>query len=235
MNRIKVIAFDADDTLWVNEPYYREAEKIFCSLFDNCLPEIDISAELYNTEMSNLEKYGYGIKGFVLSMIETALRVCDKTISAEIIEKIINIGKELLELPIELLDNIDLVLSALKNNYILIVATKGDLLDQSRKLSNSGLEHYFHHIEVMHDKTEEEYQKLIKRLNIKNEEFLMVGNSLKSDILPVISIGGQAIHIPYHTTWEHETANSKGFANQYQEIENVTELLNILNLRAILG
>ncbi|MDD4148552.1 MAG: HAD family hydrolase [Bacteroidales bacterium] len=235
MDKIKVIAFDADDTLWINEPYYREAEKTFCSLFDNCLPEIDISAELYKTEMVNLEKYGYGIKGFVLSMIETALRICDKTISTEIIEKIINIGKRLLELPIELLGNIDEVLNALKDNYILIVATKGDLLDQNRKLSNSGLKHYFHHIEVMHDKTEVEYLKLIKRLDIKSEEFLMVGNSLKSDILPVIYIGGQAIHIPYHTTWEHETANNEGFADQYQEIENVTELLNILNLSAILG
>lgn len=228
MNRIKVIAFDADDTLWVNEPHYQEAEKLFCKLLDNYLPTVDISAELFKTEMDNLEKYGYGVKGFVLSMIETSLRISNKKTSSETIEAIINIGKKLLEQPIELLDNIDFVLNSLKNNYILIVATKGDLLDQHRKINSSGLLHHFHHIEIMHDKIESEYQKIINRLNIKNEEFLMIGNSVKSDIMPVLSIGGQAIHIPYHTTWQHETANENGTFGQYREISNLAELLNIL-------
>ena len=228
MHRIKVIGFDADDTLWVNEPHYQEAEKLFCKLLANFLPAKDISSELFKTEMDNLEKYGYGVKGFMLSMIETALRISDKKISADTIEKIINIGKNLLEQPIELLDNIDFVLNSLKNNYILIVATKGDLLDQHRKINSSGLLHHFHHIEIMHDKNEKEYHKLLKRLDIKSEEFLMVGNSLKSDIFPVLSIGGQAIHIPYHTTWQHEITEKEITLRQYHKISNLTELLNIL-------
>ncbi len=201
MDQIKVIGFDADDTLWVNEPYYQQAEKLFCELLKNHLPTKDISAELLKTEMDNIERYGYGAKGFVLSMIETALRISNKTISPEAIGTIITIGKELLEKPIELLDNIDLVLNELKTNYILIIATKGDLLDQHRKINNSGLIHHFNHIEIMHDKTESEYQKLIKRLNIRNEEFLMIGNPVKTDVLPVLTIGAQAIHSPYYVTW----------------------------------
>lgn len=230
MNQIKVIAFDADDTLWVNEPHYQEAEKLFCELLRNYLPPADISAELFKTEMDNLAKYGYGVKGFMLSMIETALRISNKQISNDKLEEIINIGKKLLEQPIELLDNIDFVLDRLKNNYILIIATKGDLLDQHRKINSSGLLHHFHHIEIMHDKIESEYQKIINRLSIKNEEFLMVGNSVKSDILPVLSIGAQAIHVPYHTTWQHESSNNSNASGQYREIATLTELLNILNI-----
>jgi len=229
MDKIKVIGFDADDTLWVNEPYYQDVEKTFCKLLDNYLPADKVSAELLKTEIDNLDRYGYGAKGFTLSMVETALRISDNKLSAKTIDTIIQIGKSLLEQPIELLDDIDFLLNNLKNKYRLIVATKGDLLDQQRKLNTSGLLHHFHHIEIMHDKNEIEYQKLFKRLDIKNEEFLMVGNSLKSDILPVISIGGHAIHIPYHITWQHETADNNNFA-KYREISKLTELLNILPL-----
>lgn len=228
MNKIKVIGFDADDTLWVNEPYYQEAEKIFCNLLNDYLPAADISSELFKIEIENLEKYGYGVKGFILSMIETSLKISNNKISSTIIDAIIKIGKELLDKPIELLDDIDFVLNSLKNNYVLILATKGDMLDQHRKLNSSGLLHYFHHIEIMNDKNETEYQKLIKRLGVKNEEFLMVGNSIKSDILPVISIGGQAIHIPYHITWQHEADNNNNVSGRYREISKLAELVNIL-------
>ena len=228
MNRIKVIGFDADDTLWVNEPYYQEVEKIFCELLENYLPTKDISAELFKTEMDNLEKYGYGAKGFILSMLETAIRISDKKISTETIDKIIKLGKTLLEKPIELLDDIEYSLNHLKTKYRLVVATKGDLLDQQRKLNSSGLLHHFHHIEIMHDKNETEYKKLLKRLNIQSEEFLMVGNSLKSDILPVLSIGGQAIHIPYHTTWQHETINEDVTNKSYHTISKMKELITII-------
>jgi putative hydrolase of the HAD superfamily len=228
MERIKVIAFDADDTLWVNEPYYQDAEKSFCKLLENYLPEKEISDELFKTEMDNLEKYGYGAKSFMLSMVETAIRISKRKVSIEIIETIINIGKSLLEKPIELLDDIEFLLNNLKSKYCLIVATKGDLIDQQRKLNSSGLLHHFNHIEIMNDKNETEFQKLINRLDIKNEEFLMVGNSLKSDILPVLSIGGQAVYIPYHITWQHETAKIDSVFEQYREISKLTELLNIL-------
>ncbi len=228
MDKIKVIAFDADDTLWVNEPYYQEAEKSYCKLLENHLPTTDISGELFKTEIANIAKYGFGVKGFVLSMIETAIRISKREVSAEKIEAILNIGKELLEKPVELLADIDFVLSNLKSNYILVVATKGDLLDQHRKLNSSGLLHHFHHVEIMNDKNDAEYHKLLKRLDIKNEEFLMVGNSLKSDVLPVLSIGGKAIHIPYHITWAHENSEKHEADGKYHEIEKVIELLRIM-------
>jgi putative hydrolase of the HAD superfamily len=201
---IKVIAFDADDTLWVNEPYFQEIEKKFCVLLEDYLPQHTTARELLKTEIENLALYGYGIKGFMLSMIETAMSVSQHTISLDVIEKIIGYGKDLLARPIELLDGVDEVLQELKGRYRLVVATKGDLLDQERKLKNSGIEHFFHHIEIMSDKKESDYQKLIRHLDVQPEEFLMIGNSLKSDILPVLNLGGHGFHIPYHTTWAQE-------------------------------
>jgi len=158
---IKVIAFDADDTLWVNEPYFQETEKKFCDLLEDYLPHHSVAKELFKTEMDNLALYGYGVKGFMLSMIETALRVSNNTVNNTVLEKAIVYGKELLEKPIELLDGIEDVLKQLKGKYRLVVATKGDLLDQERKLKKSGIEHYFHHIEIMSDKQEKDYIKLI--------------------------------------------------------------------------
>ena len=227
INGIKVIAFDADDTLWVNEPYYQDVEKSFCELLKDYLPATGISKELLKIEIQNIEKYGYGAKGFMLSMIETAIKISNNQVSPKIIDQIIILGKSLLDKPIELLDNIEFLLQNLKNEYQIIVATKGDLLDQQRKLKKSGLLNYFHHIEIMSEKKEDDYYDLIKRLKIEPSEFLMVGNSIKSDILPVISIGGKAIHIPYHTTWEHETVNeSKSF--EYFTINKLSDLLNLL-------
>src|SRR6478735_6502282 len=187
---LKVIAFDADDTLWINEPYFQDTETKFCELLEDYLPHHTIAKELFKTEIQNLPLYGYGIKGFILSMIETAMRVSNNTLNITILEKAIVFGKELLEKPIELLDGVEDVLKALKGKYRLVVATKGDLLDQERKLKKSGLEHYFHHIEIMSDKQESDYLKLIKHLDIQPAEFLMIGNSLKSDVMPVLSFGG---------------------------------------------
>jgi putative hydrolase of the HAD superfamily len=201
---LKVIAFDADDTLWVNEPYFQETEKKFCALLEDYLPHHTIMQELFKTEMQTLSLYGYGIKGFVLSMIETALRVSNNNVSLDIIEKIIQYGKDQMEHPIEILDGMEEALHLLKKKYRLVVATKGDLVDQERKLKKSGLEHYFHHIEIMSEKQEADYSKLIKHLDINPDEFLMIGNSLKSDVMPVLALGGHAVHIPYHTTWAHE-------------------------------
>src|SRR6187402_1539508 len=201
---LKVIAFDADDTLWVNEPYFQATEEKFCSLLENFSPQHTISKELFKVEVDNLPLYGYGIKGYILSMIEAALSISEKNITVEVVETILEYGKEMLNQPIEILDDVEQVLSSLKDHYRLVVATKGDLLDQERKLKKSGLAHYFHHIEIMSDKQESDYLKLIKHLDIQPAEFLMIGNSLKSDILPVLALGGHGIHIPYHTTWAHE-------------------------------
>ena len=225
---LKVIAFDADDTLFVNEPYFQETEEKFCALMSDYLSHQGLSQELFKTEIDNLDLYGYGIKGYTLSMIEAAMKISNNTISMEIIEKIIVLGKELLQKPIELLDGVEETLEALKGKYKLIVATKGDLKDQQRKLHDSGLGPYFHHIEVMADKQEVNYEKLLKRLEIEPNEFFMIGNSLKSDVLPVLSIGGYAVHIPFHTTWEHEKISHKVNHPNFRTLEKISDVLGIL-------
>ena len=228
-SKIKVIAFDADDTLWVNETYFREAEVAFAKLLSKYETKNKIDQELFKKEIQNLHFYGYGIKGFVLSMIECALELSNYNIKPKTIEAILEIGKEMLEKPIELLEGIEEVLQALQGKYKLIVATKGDLLDQERKLEKSNLLKYFHHIEVMSDKKEKDYQKLIKHLDINPSELLMIGNSLKSDVLPLIKIGASAIHIPFHTTWIHEEVTEQEKQNEdYKTLNSIKELPAIL-------
>jgi putative hydrolase of the HAD superfamily len=224
----KVIAFDADDTLFVNEPYFQEVEQKFCALLSDYLSHQGLSQELFKTEIENLHLYGYGIKGYILSMIEAAMKISNNTISLEIIEKIIEYGKELLQKPIELLDGVEETLKALHGKYKLVVATKGDLKDQQSKLHRSGLGAYFHHIEVMSDKQEIDYQKLVKRLDIQPKEFFMIGNSLKSDVLPVLGIGGYAVHIPFHTTWAHEKIDHKVEHPNFKTLDKITDVLEIL-------
>lgn len=225
---LKVITFDADDTLWVNEPYFEETEKKFLGLMADYLSHQSLSQELFRTEIDNLKYYGYGIKGYILSMIEAALKISNNTISIEVVEKIIQYGKDLLDKPIVLLEGVEETLKALHGRYRLVVATKGDLLDQHRKLHRSGLGHYFHHIEVMSDKQEEDYRKLIGRLDIQPDEFMMIGNSLKSDVLPVLAMGGHAIHIPFHTTWAHERIDHKVVHKNFRDFENITQILDII-------
>jgi putative hydrolase of the HAD superfamily len=227
---LKVIAFDADDTLWVNEPYFQNTEKKFCSLLEDFLPQHSISSELFKIEVENLALYGYGIKGYILSMIEAALKISDKQIGLAAVDLILEYGKEMLNQPIELLDNVDDVLATLKPHYRLVVATKGDLLDQERKLKKSGLAHYFHHIEIMSDKREDDYIKLIKHLDIDPAEFLMVGNSLKSDVMPVINIGGHAIHVPFHTTWAHEHVETNLIHQNFKQANSLSEILPYIPL-----
>ncbi len=228
MKNIEVIAFDADDTLWVNEPYFQDIEKQFCELLEDYLSQHHVSQELFKTEMKNLAQYGFGVKSFTLSMIETAINVSDRTIGMEAIEKIIGFGKNLLEQPIELLDGVKDVLDDLAGKYKLVVATKGDLLDQQRKLERSKLGAYFHHIEIMSDKKESDYQKLLKHLEVTPEKFLMIGNSLKSDILPVLNIGGYAIHVPYHTTWAHENVSHDIINENFKKSDSIIDVLTFL-------
>ena len=222
---LKVIAFDADDTLFVNETYFLETEEKFCELMSDYLSHQGISQELFKTEIGNLKIYGYGIKAYILSMIEAAMLISNNTIPIEVVGKIIQYGKELLEKPIVLLDGVEETLEALYGKYKLVVATKGDLLDQRRKLHNSGLGKYFHHIEVMSDKQEQDYLDLLKRLEIDSTEFFMIGNSLKSDVLPVLGIGGYAAHVPFHTTWAHEKIDHEVKHENFSTFENITEIL----------
>jgi len=225
----KIIGFDADDTLWVNEPYYRETEIEFCGLLVEFAAAETVSQELYQTEMQNIQLYGFGAKGFMLSLIETAQRISDNQVPQATIAKIIALGKDLLNRPVVLLDGVQEVLDALHNlGKTLIVATKGDLLDQERKLAKSNIEQYFHHIEIISAKKESDYRKLLAHLDIQPEDFLMIGNSLKSDILPILNIGGYGIHVPYHTTWQHEESEKIAANNKFYEIEHISEILNIL-------
>lgn len=225
---IQVIAFDADDTLWHNEPYFDEAQAKFCELFQDFASKQELLQLILSHQVKNLPLYGFGIKAFTLSMIESALELTHNNISGVAIEKIIAIGKELLEKPVELLPQVEEVLEQLQGKYKLIVATKGDLKDQHRKLHDSGLGKYFHHIEVMSDKKELDYEKMLHRLDIQPKDFMMVGNSLKSDVLPVLNIGGYAVHIPYHTTWEYEKIDFEIQHENFKAIDHITAVLDLL-------
>jgi putative hydrolase of the HAD superfamily len=225
---ITVIGFDADDTLWVNETYFREAEEQFASLLENYETKNKIDQELFRTEIHNLELYGYGIKSFTLSMIESALDISNHQVSQTTLSRILDLGKKMIAHPVELLDDVEAVLRQLSDKYRLIVLTKGDLLDQERKLERSGLSRYFHHVEVLSDKKEQNYQNLLDHLEIDVTEFLMIGNSLKSDVLPIINIGAQAVHVPFHTTWAHEEVHPNEHSNNHLTIGKISDILKYL-------
>ncbi len=224
---IKVIGFDADDTLWVNEPYYREAEAQFTKLMEEYGIKQDISAALYETEFSNLKLYGYGIKAFMLSLVECAIRLTGEELTSRTVSKLIGLGKTMLQRPIELLDDVKLVLERLAPHYRLIVATKGDLLDQERKMRRSSISSYFHHIEVMSDKQGQNYVQLLHHIDIEPHQFLMIGNSIKSDIIPPLDLGAWAIHVPYHTTWIHEEVGTEPGSPQFFRVSRIKEVLDL--------
>lgn len=225
---IKVIAFDADDTLWVNETYFRETEEAFANLLEGYETQNKIDQELFKTEIKNLECYGYGVKGFMLSMVECALEISNNQVSQATICEILQLGKKMLQEPVELLDGVKKVLGELKDSYRLIVLTKGDLLDQERKIERSGLSEFFQHVEVLSDKKEENYLHLLNHLQIDIKEFLMIGNSLKSDVLPILGIGAQAVHIPFHTTWKHEEVSIEKNGDNYLKISKLEDILAYL-------
>ena len=230
MENIKVIAFDADDTLWANESHFQDIEAAFCLLLADYLPAECVSEMLFQTEMQNLEIYGFGIKSFTLSMIETALLISQNNIEPQRIEQIIGFGKELLNMPVDLLPDVKSVLNALCGKYRLVVATKGDLLDQKRKLERSGLNDYFEHIEIMCDKQVADYAWLIKQLGCEPNEFLMIGNSVKSDIQPVLQMGGKAAHIPFHVTWAHEHVEEPISHPGFIQLNRLTDILSCLGV-----
>jgi putative hydrolase of the HAD superfamily len=180
-------------------------------------------------EMNNLELYGYGIKGFMLSMIESALELSNNHIPPKTITEILTLGKEMISKPVELLQGVEEVLCELSKKYRLIVLTKGDLLDQERKLERSGLTKYFHHVEVLSDKKEENYKNLLDHLEIDTNEFLMIGNSLKSDVIPILNIGAMAVHVPFHTTWAHEQVGPEEHNNKHLTLNTLSDILKYLN------
>ena len=231
LKQIEIIAFDADDTLWENENFFREAEKQFCQLLQEFQSDEKVMAELFRVEVQNMEIYGYGIKAFILSLIETALLVSNRKVRSEQVEAILQIGKSMLNKDVVLLDGIHDVLEKLSPKYRLVMATKGDLLDQERKLKKSGLLQYFHHIEVMTHKKEENYRELLNHLDIDANRFMMVGNSLKSDVMPVINLGGTAAHVPFYTTWAFEQMNPADIkSDRFFELKQIHDVLTLFDL-----
>jgi putative hydrolase of the HAD superfamily len=230
MDKIKVIAFDADDTLWQNEDFYRDCEQQFCEMLLDFANPQSVSEILFQYEMKNLELYGYGAKGFVLSCIETALVVSNHQVSNQTIQQIIDLGKKLIDQDIHLLEGVEATLKSLFGKYRLVLATKGDLLDQERKLIKSDLSKYFHHIEIMSEKNKMGYIKLMKHLEVRPDEFMMIGNSLKSDILPVLDLGGYAVHIPYHTTWQAEKVADENISNtKFHSVHSISEVIRVID------
>ena len=229
-NTIKMIAFDADDTLWLNEVFYRGVEDSFTELLADFGSAEEVSAHLLEVERHNIPIYGFGAKAFMLSMIETAVTLTNSTISASQIQQIIDLGKGMLTRPIQVLDGVQHVLENLQSSYPMMVITKGDLLDQQSKLARSGLGRFFNHFEVVSNKKPETYRELLTRYNIQPEQFVMIGNSLRSDILPVLELDGHAIHIPHGITWAHEqVADSEISDKHYLQLESIGQVLDYFN------
>lgn len=226
---IDVIAFDADDTLWHNETLYAMTQEKFSELLASYNePEI-IQDRLYATERRNLGLFGYGIKGFTLSMIETAIEMTDGQICGAEIQSIIEFAKDMLRAPVRPMDGVEGVLQRLSGQYRLMLITKGDLFDQETKIAHSHLADYFDVVEIVSEKSEDVYRQLMDKHHVESSRFMMVGNSLRSDILPVLAIGGQAVHIPYAVTWQHEVTESQISEYEYFELDNIDQLPDLLS------
>ena len=225
MSNKRIIGFDADDTLWENEVFFHQAQMKFIDLH----PHIkDPEEVIFQIEKENIKFYGYGIKGFVLSLLEASVRFSNNQPDLQNIAKIIKIGKGMLAQPIQLLPEVKDTLRHLSEHYTLIMITKGDLLDQQKKVRGSGLEKYFRSIEIVSEKNEQTYLEILNKNNILPEYFLMVGNSLKSDILPVTKIGGTGIYIPHKFTWRYEELDGTC------DLERFVKLKTISNLKVLL-
>ena len=212
MSQFDWIAFDADDTLWHTEHLYANAQKVFVQILDHYLNAESVHERLFETETRNIAHFGFGVKAFALSMIETAVELTEGRVSGQDIQTLIDTAKGMLNAEVELLDGVRETFASLTpvaggtNAYRLMLITKGDLLDQESKIARSSLSDSFQAIEIVSDKNPESYARLFKRHAIDPRRFLMIGNSLRSDILPVLACGGSAVYIPYHTTWMHEIA-----------------------------
>ena len=204
---LDAIAFDADDTLWHTEYYYRQTESRYLDLLASygIAPQTVLDV-LHRIEIANLAFFGYGIRGFTLSMIEAAVEVTGGQVRGADIQAIVDLGRAMTSHEIRLLPGAEESLASLGQQYPLLIITKGDVLDQESKINRSGLAKYFRHIEIISDKTPAAYSAILARHNIDPSRFLMVGNSLRSDIAPILALGGYAVHVPYELTWAHESA-----------------------------
>lgn len=226
---IELVALDADDTLWHNEPLYSGRREQFCALLSRYQPEGVLDDRLYEVELRNLKHFGYGVKGFLLSMIETAIELTDGRLEGADVRTIIGWGREMLASPVELLDGVREAVEALAEKYPIVLITKGDLLDQESKLARSGLGPHFKGIEIVSEKDARVYRNAISRYGVSADRFVMVGNSLRSDILPAIEAGAHAVYVPYEITWIHERVSAEAMADvRYHEIPHIRELPGLL-------
>lgn len=228
MSLFQIIAFDADDTLWHNERLYIAAQTKFKTLLARYHSPEWIAERLDQTEMRNLQHFGYGIKSFALSMIETAVELTEGRITGQEIQAILDAAKEMLTADVQLVERVPETLARLSQMYKLMVITKGDLRDQEIKITRSGLAQFFSHVEIVSDKKRADYARVLQQHHIAPERFAMVGNSLRSDILPVLEIGATAIYIPHELTWTHEHADAPTDAPNFYKLEHFGMLPDLL-------
>jgi putative hydrolase of the HAD superfamily len=229
---ISLIGLDGDDTLWHSESYFAMTEDALAEVLTPYANGADLRARMLETERRNLRLFGYGVKGFTLSMIETAIELSKATIPAAEIQTIIDHGKELLDHPIDLLDGVDEVIDQIASDHRLVIVTKGDLFHQESKVASSGLSERVHGVEIVAEKDHATYRRVLDRYGVEPHEFLMVGNSMKSDVLPVLELGGFAAHVPYHVTWELEVVDPPAVGHErfwaLESIRAVPELVRSL-------
>ena len=221
---ITTVGLDADDTLWHNETIFRLTHDRFVALLADHADPATLEARLAETETRNLRLYGYGIKGFTLSMIETAMELTGGEAPASVVREILAAGREMLGHPVETLPGVDEALAALSDSYRLILITKGDLLDQERKLAASGLGDLFAAVEIVSEKDRHTYDRVFSRHGTGPGEAAMAGNSMKSDVLPALEAGAWAVHIPYAITWAHEVADAPARHDRYGKLDSIEEL-----------
>ncbi len=218
-----VIGFDADDTLWRSEDGFQAAEARFVEVLTPFTPPgIDLAAALRETERTNLSTLGYGVKAFALSMIQCAITVSSGDVPANAVRQLLDLGYEMLTEPVQLLPHVPEVLAAVGRDHRLLLLTKGDLVHQTRKITTSGLEHHFEYVEILLEKDPTTYRRVLRHVGVEPERFLMVGNSVRSDILPVLEIGGSAVHVPYHVLWDHEHVDDHG--EEFSELASLADL-----------
>ena len=222
MRPFDVIGFDADDTLWQSEDGFRSNELRFVELLTPYAPKgVDVRAALTATERKNLHTFSYGVKAFGLSMVEAAITISNGTVPTSLIAELIEMVRAQLEEPVHLLPHVPEVLEAVGAHYRLVLITKGDLVHQTHKIETSGLAHHFEELEIVLEKEPETYAKLLRRLDVSPDRFLMVGNSVRSDILPVMSLGGHGVHVPYHLLWDLEHVEHNEL---FVELDSLAEL-----------
>ena len=228
MTNLTAIGFDADDTLWQNEHFFQLTEKSFTELLADHGDSHHVSARLLEAERRNLKLYGFGAKGFTLSMIETALEVTDGTVPQSVIGKILALGRAMLDFPIETLPEVHETLAALAGRYRIILITKGDLFDQERKLAQSGLGDFFDAVEIVSDKTPSVYGRIFSCHADGPSRAMMVGNSLKSDVIPALEAGAWGVHVPHELTWELDRASAPEGHPRFREINTLGRLPALL-------